>query len=94
MDHISRATIATPKASSYLQQLCKHLGHKLETQVSPDAGSIAFGFGSAELRAQDGALHMTAEAGNDADLDRLRTVLTSHLERFAFREVLSVDWKD
>lgn len=92
MDQISRATVPTQKASGYLQQLCKHFGHKLETQFSAEAGFIEFDFGRAELIASDDALLMTAKSGSDADLDRLRRVMASHLERFAFRDDLSVDW--
>ena len=32
----------TPKASQYLQQLCKHIGHKVEARFDERAGTIAF----------------------------------------------------
>lgn len=85
-------TISTAKASGYLQQLCKHFGHKTEADFSPSSGWIKFGFGRADLTANDTALQMTATAENSEDLARLERVLGSHLERFAFREDLSIEW--
>jgi hypothetical protein len=92
MAHTSETRIKTAKASGYLQQLCKHFGHKAETSFTPEAGSISFAFGTARLAADATHLTMTAEAEGSEDLERLKTVLASHLERFAFREALTITW--
>lgn len=92
MTNTSTTSITTAKASSYLQQLCKHFSHKIEADFSPESGWIKFDFGRAELTAEPDALTMTAEASNDTDLARLQNVLATHLERFAFREVLLINW--
>ena len=89
----SSILVETGNASGYLQRLCKHFGHKLEVEFTPERGSIAFEFGRAALQAGPDGLKMTALAGNEEDLTRLRSVLASHLERFAFREELKIDWK-
>lgn len=94
MEHSSKALVATAKASGYLQQLCKHFGHKTEVEFTSDAGRIAFDFGVAELAAGADGLSMTANANTPDDLARLRRVLASHLERFAFREDLKIHWED
>ena len=94
MEYSSKALVATAKASGYLQQLCKHFGHKTEVEFTPDAGRIAFDFGVAELAADPDGLSMTANATNAEDLARLCRVLASHLERFAFREDLDIHWED
>ena len=94
MEHSSKALVATAKASGYLQQLCKHFGHKTEVEFTPEAGRIVFDFGVAELAADADGLSMTANASNPDDLARLRRVLASHLERFAFREDLDIHWED
>ncbi|PSM19813.1 MULTISPECIES: DUF2218 domain-containing protein [Nitratireductor] len=87
------ATVATDKASRYLQQLCKHFGHKRPVTFTPERGSIAFDFGACELEAGDETLTMTVNAGTPEDLERMRTVIASHLERFAFREPPAIDWR-
>ncbi|MEM7721529.1 MAG: DUF2218 domain-containing protein [Pseudomonadota bacterium] len=94
MDHVATMKVPTEKASSYLQQLCKHFAHKVETRFTPEEGSIAFDFGRAELIARDGVLIISANASDQASLERLQRVLSSHLERFAFRETLTMNWGD
>lgn len=84
--------VRTEMASRYLQQLCKHFGHKTEVKFSPEVGEIKFDFGRTELIAKQGALTMSASADSAENLSRLQRVLASHLERFAFRESLQINW--
>ena len=92
MDHTATAEISTAKASGYLQQICKHFGHKIEVEFDTRIGKIAFPFGRAELEAEQDALALNASADNEEDLEKLKQVLSSHLERFAFRESLEIIW--
>ena len=92
MNVSSSILVETGNASGYLQRLCKHFSHKLEVEFTPESGSIAFEFGRAALQAGPDGLKMTARAESEEDLTRLRSVLASHLERFAFREALKIDW--
>lgn len=92
MTNSSVTTIETNKASGYLQQLCKHFGHKLDVEFTPQQGSIRFDFGAADLHANQETLTMTAMAERAENLARLERVLASHLERFAFRENLKIEW--
>lgn len=85
-------TVRTGRASGYLQQLCKHFGHKTKTVFSPTQGVITFDFGTARLMAEPDLLTLNAEAATEEELLRLKRVLTSHLERFAFRENLTITW--
>lgn len=88
----STATISTDNASKYLQQLCKHFGHKVPVEFTPEAGRIALPFGSCALRADPAAL--TLEATGEADsIERLEQVIGDHLARFGFRENLAVTWR-
>lgn len=89
---LSHTDIATPKAQSYLQQLCKHFGHKIPVEFTPEAGSISFPFGTCRMTADTATLAITVEAGAE-DLERMEGVIQSHLERFAFREELAFDWQ-
>ena len=90
----SVAAVATPKASRYLQQLCKHFGHKIPATFDQQAGRIDFTIGACRLDA--GAevltLHLTAPDGER--LAELQEVVGSHLLRFAFRDGLQVDWRE
>ena len=85
----STSQVQTPKASQYLQQLCKHFGHKVPVEFDTAKGSIALPFGTCELLAREDELILTV-TGEDSD--KLEQVIGSHLERFAFREHLEVTW--
>ncbi len=85
--------IETNRASSHLQRLCKHFGHKAEVEFTPDKGSIIFDFGRAELEAAPDALTISAHAESEENLKRLKCVMASHLERFAFREEPQIHWE-
>ena len=85
----STSQVHTPKASQYLQQLCKHFGHKVPVEFDTVRGTIGLPFGTCELEARDGFLTMSVE-GEDAG--KLEQVIGSHLERFGFRETLTVTW--
>ena len=76
----------TPKASQYLQQLCKHFGHKIEVSFTPEEGRIAFPFGAVNLKASDAGLWIEVSAEDAEALERGKDVVDRHLERFAFRD--------
>ncbi len=90
----ARVPLSSPRR--YLGQLCKHFGHKITATYDEDyrSGRIAFPMGPCELEADDaaGVLVMRVSAAIDDDLTRLERVVGSHLERFVFREPLTVTW--
>ncbi len=90
----SRATVVTPSASRYLQQLCKHWSHKFAVEFTPERGVIPFSDDrSCRLEASATELTMTIDTPDDAMLERMQTVVVDHLKRFAFREELGdVAW--
>jgi hypothetical protein len=86
---------ATPKASQYLQQLCKHFGHKVETQFDEHAGTIAFSGAPVRLVATATELLVVVEGATLEITMRYREVIDSHLKRFAFREGFeAMDWSE
>ena len=89
----SQAQVATPLASRYLQQLCKHFAHKLPVTFDPEQGRIEFSIGLCRLEASPELLTMEAEASDAETLAQLEGVVARHLERFAFREAPSVAWR-
>lgn len=90
----SVAVVTTPKAESYLAQLCKHFAHKIPATHEGGQGRIAFSAGVCRLEAADGQLTMTVEGPDEAALAQLRDVMERHLLRFAFREDLAIVWRD
>lgn len=89
----STARVATKSALRYLGQLCKHFGHKVPASIEGDHGWIAFEFGRCHLAADDAELSLHNTASTMEELERLEKVIASHLERFAFREELSITWQ-
>ena len=86
---------ATPKASQYLQTLCKHFGHMVETRFDERQGTIAFPGSSVRLLATATELLVAAEGTTPETAARVRGVIDSHLKRFAFREGFeAMDWAD
>lgn len=90
----SHAIVPTASASRYLQQLCKHWGHKFEVTFDPQQGRVALPFGPVELKAGDAALEVICRIEGEGDLARMQQVVVEHLNRFAHREgELVFDWK-
>lgn len=90
----SAARVVTGAPRRYLGQLCKHFQHRLPVELTETQGRIEFPMGICTLdaEAEPGTLLMLATASDEAALTRLEEVVGRHLERFAFREPLTVQW--
>lgn len=87
----SRTRVPTSLGSRYLQQLCKHWGHKLEVEFTPEAGSIRFDDSRmCRLAADETGLEIMVEAGDTERLQHTERVVIEHLKRFAFKEDLGM----
>ena len=87
------AHVPTPNALKYMRQLCKHWSHKLEVELGDESATVRFPSAVARMSADDRQLVVTVEADGDETLDRIKGVVASHLDRFAFREApLTFDW--
>jgi hypothetical protein len=93
---VSVARVPTMSASRYLQQLAKHWSHKMTVSYSEQEGRIAFPNGAVvDMRADSDTLDVVLTVPDDGDVARMREVVSSHLDRFAFREApLTFDWRD
>ncbi|MCM2474071.1 DUF2218 domain-containing protein [Rhizobium sp. CG5] len=80
------ATIATEHGWKYVQQLCKHWSHKLQVELGDNRSTVRFAEAVAEMSADDAALTVVIEAASPEVLERMQGVVSSHLDRFAFRE--------
>ena len=87
------AHVPTANASKYLKQLCKHWSHKLDVELEGNSGIVRFGEAVATMNAGDTELVVTVEAESAETLERMKGVVASHLDRFAFREApLTFNW--
>jgi hypothetical protein len=90
---IATASVATVNAAKYMQQLCKHWSHKLEVDLSEQKGVVKFPAAVATFDAGADALQVTIE-GEEGEVERMKGVVASHLDRFAFREApLRFEWE-
>lgn len=93
MPQNAAATARTENASRYLQQLCKHWGHKATVEFTPQEGDIRFPTGNRlTMQAHPDHLAMQVTVPDDGDLVHFKDVVDRHIQRFAFREDLQIIW--
>jgi uncharacterized protein len=94
--HRAETRIATPNASKYLQQLCRHWRHKFDVSFTPHSGRVPFGADRAcVMEADSEFLTLRVEAPDAATSARLGAVVAEHLQRFAHREnVTEAQWRE
>lgn len=88
----ANAFFTTENAHRYLGTLCKHFGHKVPVTFDTGAGRIELPFGQCDLRADATGLHLAISTRDRPALDRAIDVISSHLDRFAFRETPELTW--
>jgi uncharacterized protein len=90
---IAKASVPTANAANYIQQLCKHWSHRLEVDLSDQKGVVRFPAAVVTLEAGADALQVAIEGEESEEVERLKGVVSTHLDRFAFREApLPFDW--
>ena len=96
MSAVSVVRVPTHSASRYLQQLAKHWSHKMAVVFTEEEGTIDFPNGARlAMRADSESLDVVLTVPADGDVARMREVVSSHLDRFAFREApLTFDWRE
>ena len=91
---ITAARVPTAKGSRYLQQLCKHWGHKLDVTFDPGHGEVKFPNALCVMDAEPDVLVVRVKVEDPAESARMQDVVARHLDRFAFREApLSFNWQ-
>jgi uncharacterized protein len=89
----SVSQVATDKPVPYMRQLCKHFGHKNESQYTDSAGTIRLPYGLCALSTSESELSLTVSADDADSLERMEHVIGSHLERFGRGDALAVSWR-
>lgn len=89
----STAQVPTASGARYLTQLCKHWAHKLPVELGEGRGVVRFPTAVAEMEAGEARLTVRLEAADAETLERMKGVVATHLDRFAFREApLAFSW--
>jgi hypothetical protein len=101
--HTSTALVSTGNGSRYLQQLCKHWSHNLETEFTAERGRVVFPRNAraadyptdavVNFNALQDGIAVRIDASSADQLEALKGAVERHLDRFAFREApLTYDW--
>jgi hypothetical protein len=86
-------TFDTESASRHLKSLCNHFGRKVDAECNATAGWVQFRIGRCDMTADENKLALTVSAEDQKNLDQVVQIVTSHLERFAFRENPVLAWQ-
>ena len=90
----AKASVPTANGAKYVQQLCKHWSHKFKVDLSDEKGVVTFPAAAVALEAGANVLLVTIEGDGEA-VERMKGVVATHLDRFAFREApLKFDWSE
>lgn len=90
----STATITTQAAGQYIGKLCRHFRHKIETEYTPTTGLATFPFGTCNMTATPVELIFDITAQDTESVEKIKGVLERHLVKFAYKENLTIDWRD
>jgi hypothetical protein len=89
---IASSYVATATPARYIDRLGAQFVHKLPVSVDRQHARIEFAFGLAHLHADSHGLHLTALSNNLQDLEKLKHLIATHFERFAWQAELNLDW--
>ncbi len=86
--------VKTHHASKYLQQLCKHFAHKVNVNFDTQNGFAALPPGPCTMKASEVELYIHCQSDDPEKLPMSRSIIEIHLEKFAWREDLTLTWED
>lgn len=85
--------VLTQHGAKYVQQLCKHWAHKLPADFTNNAGVVTFEDAVGTMKVDAEGITVTLSGEDREALDKMKDVVSIHLDRFAFREApLTYDW--
>lgn len=82
----SHSVFHSAAAAGYYARMVSHFGHKIEVKDHGTEADLHFVCGDAQLRLEEGSLHLLIQSETSEGLEQTREVVESHLLRFAFRE--------
>lgn len=88
------AVFETELGGRYLASLCQHFGTKVSVTYGAGTGRVEFPTGTCDMTADESCLAFVVQADTRENLEVVMQVVSSHLDRFAFRENPELVWKD
>ncbi len=89
----AHAFFDTNYASRHMRSLCEHFAKRVTSECDESHGWVEFPFGRCELTADAVQLALDASSEDAEGLETVISVMSSHLERFAFRENPILNWR-
>ena len=86
------ASVRTATPARYAKQLASHFGRRCEVVEEADGVRILFGGGNCLVQPREDVLDLRVSASSEPEVERLTSVVGSHLERFGQRNELEVTW--
>ena len=90
---LARGFAATDEANALLARAARHFAHKIPVIADGSKTLLCTRFGDAELEALAEGLAIDLRSGDQEQLEQLRRLILSHLERFA-RRPLGIEWHE
>jgi hypothetical protein len=90
----AQASVTTPKAGRYLKALCNHFNQKVTAEYTDERGIVQFGFGYCEMFAEADVLKIRIQSETEENFERVKYVVSDHLERFSGDEPLTITWEE
>ena len=87
------ATFKSERAMRYMKALCHHFARKVEANCEDVNGWVQFPFGRCDMAIENHQLKLHAQADDEERLEQVVRIVTSHLDRFAFRENPELNWQ-
>ncbi|GBD47833.1 DUF2218 domain-containing protein [Methylopila sp. Yamaguchi] len=96
MSALEAARVPTVNGARYLEQLCKHWGHRLAiVRDGGEARVTLLNDAVVTLAATPEALDVAIRAATPGAMGEAKDTVVRHLDRFAFREApLLFEWRD
>ncbi|WP_250658037.1 DUF2218 domain-containing protein [Alkalimarinus coralli] len=91
-ENVREAIINTPKASMYLQKMCRHFTHRVPAHWNAQRGKVFFDMGWCFMTATEQELKVRCEAHSEAELEEILETLKRHFDRFALKDQLVLSW--
>lgn len=92
--HLSSAVVKTSNARGNMRKLCRHFAHKRPVELDDDRGRVEFPDGVCDLSVSENreSLSLSVSASSEPGRAQVEHVITRHLERFAYKETLDIQW--
>ncbi|CAH1539132.1 Enterobactin receptor VctA [Vibrio owensii] len=84
--------IESEHAAKYLVTLCRHFARKVPATWNDEKGLVTFPVGNTEFKLEGERLLIICEAGSEESLEKVKGVVSVHVEMFSRRETLKLNW--